>query len=215
MLKDLAGVRAVAKVSLEIDKNTFRQELGEIIFSADGISGIPVMNMSRHAVRALDSNRKCCICLDFFSDLSKDKLKMMLSGMISGRNVKIEQALVGILNHKLLDAFLVKTGNKGKDTGSNDINTDGLIGLLKNFRLEITGSAGWENAQVTTGGLPLDEVSLSSMQAKFCKGLYITGETLDVDGCCGGYNLQWAWSTGAIAGASATSGKLDKTKILY
>ncbi|MBP5332464.1 MAG: aminoacetone oxidase family FAD-binding enzyme [Lachnospiraceae bacterium] len=214
VIKELSGVRAIAKVSLKIDDNITRQETGEIIFSTGGISGIPVMNMSRYAVRAIDQGRRCSLSFDFFGELSRDKLKTMIMSMVYGRHVSLEKALVGIVNHKLLDVMLLKSDNKGLDTDSDTFDPDALADLLKNFQIAVTGNTGWENAQVTTGGLSLDEVDISSMQTRFCKGLYVTGETLDVDGCCGGYNLQWAWSTGAIAGACATYGKLDKARVL-
>ncbi|MCR5324746.1 MAG: aminoacetone oxidase family FAD-binding enzyme [Lachnospiraceae bacterium] len=215
MLKDISGVRARAKVSLLIDENIFIQENGEIIFSEKGISGIPVMNMSRYAARALDESRKCSISLDFFDDLSKDDLSVMLKKMIFGRKVSLETAFTGILNHKLLDAILKDCGLSDVMTSDENVNILPFIDKIKNFRLDIIDTTGWENAQVTTGGLSLDEIDLETMESRFCKGLYIVGETLDVDGCCGGYNLQWAWSTGAIAGAAATVGKLEKEKILY
>ena len=104
-------------------------------------------------------------------------------------------------------------GCYGLKTDDEELKIDKLIEMIKDFRLNITGTAGWDNAQVTTGGLSLDEVDTETFETRFSPGLYVAGETLDVDGCCGGYNLQWAWSTGAIAGASATFGKLEKDRI--
>ena len=213
MLRDIAGVRARAKVSLLIDQNTVKQESGEIIFSATGISGIPVMNLSRYASRALDEGKKCLISLDFFEELSLNDLTSMLNNMMFGRNVTIEIAFTGILNHKLLEAVLKECGLFGHMTSEENVTPESVVKLVKNFVLNIYDTNGWENAQVTTGGLSLEEIDEETMEAKFCPGLYVVGESLDVDGCCGGYNLQWAWSTGAIAGACATAGKLDKTKI--
>lgn len=209
MLRDIAGVRARAKVSIIIEGNTVKQDSGEIIFSAKGISGIPVMNLSRFASKALDEAKKCEISLDFFEELSQNDLTMMLNNMMQGRNVKIETAFTGILNHKLLEVILKECGLYGHMTSDEGVSPESLVKLVKNFRMNIFDTAGWENAQVTTGGLSLDEIDGDSMEALFCPGLYVAGETLDVDGCCGGYNLQWAWSTGAIAGAAATSGRLE------
>lgn len=212
MLKDIAGVRARARAKLQAGKVT-RQESGEIIFSDKGISGIPVMNMSRYAARALDEGLKCTLSLDFFEDLSNDALRGMLRNMMNTRSVRIETAITGILNHKLLEAVLKDCGCYGLKTDDEDLKIDKLAEMIKDFRLNITGTAGWDNAQVTTGGLSLDEVDTETFETRFSRGLYVAGETLDVDGCCGGYNLQWAWSTGAIAGASATFGKLEKDRI--
>ena len=212
-LHELAGVRAMAKVTLYVNGKTFKNESGEIIFSNTGISGIPIMDLSRHAARFLDEGQKCSVALDFFEELSGDDLEQMLKNMIFGRSVTAENAFTGILNHKLLNVVLRASHTAGVKCDSDDFKLSSFINLLKSFELDITGTAGFDNAQVTTGGLSLEETDPNTMEAKFCKGLYITGETLDVDGLCGGYNLQWAWSTGALAGACATAGTLDKTKL--
>ena len=212
-LKELAGVRTPAKVILRSDTEEIRHESGEIIFSGTGISGIPVMNMSRYASRLLDNGRKCSIVLDFFEEQPANGLTVLLGNMCRGRNVTLRQALTGIINHKLLDVIIEESGNKDRLCEDEALDLSRMTRLLKGFELNITGTAGFDNAQVTTGGLSLDEIDTRTMEAKFCKNLYITGETLDVDGCCGGYNLQWAWSTGAAAGAAATVGKLEAVKL--
>ncbi|MBO4415009.1 MAG: aminoacetone oxidase family FAD-binding enzyme [Lachnospiraceae bacterium] len=213
MLKNLAGVRARAKVKLYFGEEC-RQESGEIIFSEKGISGIPVMNLSRYAVRAIEYGKNCRLSLDFFEDLSNEALQGMIRNMVNGRKVRMETALTGILNHKLLETVLKECGCFGLMSTDENIRTDKLVSLIKDFSFNITGTAGWDNAQVTTGGLSIGEIDPETLETTFCPGLYVVGETLDVDGCCGGYNLQWAWSTGAIAGAASTAGKLEKDKIL-
>ena len=78
-----------------------------------------------------------------------------------------------------------------------------LARLMKHWRHAVTGVQGFQNAQVTVGGVPLGEVDGSTLASRVCPGLYLAGEVLDVDGPCGGYNLQWAWASGAVAGNHA------------
>lgn len=209
-LSELAGVRTDAFVSLFIDKNTYKTDFGEIIFSKNGISGIPVMNLSRYAVRATDEGRQVYLSLDFYPSISKDELSRQILVACRFRSrLKISEALTGFLNSKLLDNILKRLGIDNSYTDSDDFNAVKLAGAMKNFKVIVSGNGGFENAQVTTGGVALSEIAPGSMQTHFCKNLYLTGEVLDLDGICGGYNLQWAWSTGAIAGASAAGGSID------
>ena len=198
----------MAKVSLYIEDLPVKTESGKIIFSDSGISGIPVMNISRYAVRAIEEGRKCFLRLDFFEDESPTVLSVLLNNMVRERSIPLKLALTGILNHKLLDVVLSLCGEYDTVCSGRDMDMSAIVSHLKGFEIGITGSAGWENAQVTTGGLSLDEIDPDTMESCFCDGLYIVGETLDVDGCCGGYNLQWAWSTGAIAGEYASTSSL-------
>lgn len=97
-----------------------------------------------------------------------------------------------------------------KNSKLNDLTTEQceqICSLIKKFEAEVKDTAGFDNAQVTCGGVSKIEVNFKNMSSKICKGLYLAGEIVDVDGICGGYNLQWAWSSGYIAGISAAGGK--------
>ena len=212
-LGGLAGVRVMVKAALLSEDETVRCDSGEVIFSSNGISGIPVMNLSRYAAKILDNGRRCSLKLDFFEDISASDLERMIKDMLHARSIPVEEALVGLINRKLLKVVLKKSGNDELNADSDELNIKELAGELKEFELDICDTNGFENAQVTTGGLPLDLIDRSTMETRFCKGLFVTGETLDVDACCGGYNLQWAWTTGAIAGACATYGTFDSDRL--
>lgn len=215
-LRILAGVRAEANVTVEISDGSSYREYGEIIFSKTGISGIPVMNLSRFAVNALEKGLKCRVALDFFekksdTELSTDILKHFLKGSLN-----VEESLCGLLNNKLVYVGLQMAGIdplSGPDDSPIKKKLQRLAQIFKRFEFEITGSTGFENAQVTSGGIPLDEVT-DDLESVICPGLYFAGEILDVDGRCGGYNLQWAWSSGAVAGACQGGGYFDKDKFL-
>ena len=103
------------------------------------------------------------------------------------------------MNNKLVDAILSRAGIN-KNSKLKDLTTE-------QFEAEVKDTAGFDNAQVTCGGVSKIEVNFKNMSSKICKGLYLAGEIVDVDGICGGYNLQWAWSSGYIAGISAAGGK--------
>jgi predicted flavoprotein YhiN len=78
-----------------------------------------------------------------------------------------------------------------------------IVGVLKGWKIKVTGLVSWDNAQVTKGGISLDEINFRTMESRLVKGLYIVGELCDIDSKCGGYNLQWAWASGLLAGREA------------
>lgn len=213
-LSQLSGVRHDCRVSINTGNKTFTEE-GEVIFSKNGLSGIPVMNMSRFALRALEEGSTATLSLDLFSDMSFEKLVDYLQSIISNSDSPIGEVLSGVLNIKTVNVLLELT-----DTASS-VSADSLdAGFAKNFAklakaftFEIIGSYGFESAQVTSGGVPLRETDSETLESKICDNLYFAGEILDVDAKCGGYNLQWAWSSGAVAGAYCGGGHFDKSKL--
>ena len=216
-LKDITGVRHEAVVSLEIDKQTYSREYGEIIFNKTGISGIPVMNASAPAGRALSEGHPVRLSLDFFPEVSIEKLALFLKNHFDRSTLTLQRCLTGVLNDKLIAVILKECGISADHSDRKSDNTGIFTKLarkMKNLILPVTGTNGFENAQTTAGGIPLDELKKKSLESKICKGLYIVGELADADGRCGGYNLQWAWTSGVIAGAYAGGGEFDKTKLI-
>lgn len=222
-LKTLAGVRTEAEISLVADNKELYREYGEMIFNKDNISGIPVMNMSRIANRALRQGSHVQAVLDLIPDHSEEELRDYIAGRFNRAGVSggvslhnLEETLTGLLNNKLNYAILLASGTEpsfNRLKGSEAC-IDRFVSTAKSFKLDITGSNGFDAAQTTAGGVPLSEIDPDTMGSRVADGLYITGELLDCDGRCGGYNLQWAWTTGAIAGASAAGGSFDKSKFL-
>lgn len=192
--KGIHGVRQYAKVTLA-GKYT---QTGEVQFNKDNISGIPVFNLSGYA------NIGDKISIDFLPEYSYDDAKKMIT---SRPAQALETFLIGILNKNLALALLKDIGvsplSRMSDTLSSkeiDIIVDGL----KAWKMTVTGLMPWENAQVTKGGIDLSNVNPQTMQSNITDGLYITGELMDIDAPCGGYNLQWAWSSGFVAGREAS-----------
>ena len=207
--KQVSGVRTEAKVSLKVDQKTVAEDTGELQLTNYGISGIPVFQISRFAALALYKKKKPVAVLDFVPDMDEKELYQFLSDRIRQNGKKTaEEFLIGMFNKKLIPVFLKKASiplkvyaHKLKD---NEIRS--LVSVLKQFEMEIIKTNPFDQAQVCAGGVRTAELFIPEMESKYVKGLYLTGELLDVDGICGGYNLQWAWATGYLAGLHAAKG---------
>lgn len=205
-LKSVAGVRAEAEVTLTVNKKETAKERGELQLTDYGISGIVVFQMSRIAAYALQEKKDVIAYINFLPDYSEDEYKAWVSERKASLNgaENVEEFFTGML-HKKLMLFLIRLAGL-KPTDSCDKASRGSIDkvftLCRHLPLHITGCNSFDNAQVCAGGIPLCEVS-ENLESLKQKGIYFAGEMLDVDGKCGGYNLQWAWSSGYVAGMSA------------
>lgn len=195
--KSIKGVRAFGKVTLN-----GRSESGEIQFTGYGLSGIPVFNLSRYAKKG------DIVALDLMPDFTIDEVTEYLK---KRRNQTLETYLVGILN-KPLGQMLLKEcdiGRLSRGSGSLEaFEVEKIAKKLKGWEFTVTDKMGWDNAQVTMGGVDLSEINPKTMESKIVRGCYITGEIADIDGICGGFNLQWAWSSGYAAGKNAAEVKV-------
>lgn len=204
--KTVSGVRTSAVVKAFAEKKQLAQEQGEIIFTDSGISGIPVMQMSRYVAKSLDQGRKTYLTLDYLPEISKDELKDLIRQRIQQNPMKtLEEMMVGLLNHKL-NYIIILEAKLDPYTPSKSISIqeiEKLVNQIKEYKLSISDTNSFENAQVCAGGVATNEIDACSMESKLVKGLYLVGELVDVDGTCGGYNLQWAWSSGYVAGNDA------------
>lgn len=207
-LKDWEGIRAECSVNLFENENKIAKEIGEIQLTNYGISGICVFNLSGRVARGLENGKKEKIEINFLYGLNIEDETQFVNWMedrnkyLKDRN--IFEALEGILNYKLVKVLLNLSEIK-QNQNWNELNENKKYKLAQNiikFRLDITGTNSFDKAQVCTGGIPLSEIDTQTMESKKEKGFYLTGEILDVDGDCGGYNLEWAWITGMIAGSS-------------
>ena len=203
--KKVSGVRIIAKVKAYTDSLPLSKEEGEIIFTDYGISGIPIMQISRYVAKALDSGENVYLELDFLSEKNIDEVKDILKNRCKSSWKSLEQMMVGIFNHKL-NYVMIKKASLDPSSSCNNIRDAELLRLakqIKNFKININDTNTFDFAQVTTGGVLTDEINPTSMESRIKDNLFLIGELIDVDGTCGGYNLQWAWSTGYIAGNKA------------
>ncbi len=202
-----SGVRCNAALRLKIDGREKTREEGELQITSYGISGILVFQVSRFAANALREKKKVTAELDFFPDWEKKELeKILWETKCRCKDKTIEQWLLGFLNRNLIFAILKEKGFSIERT-CDRITKDFVLSLastLKSFEIEIEATNDFENAQVCAGGVDLREID-DHFESKLVRGLYIVGELLDVDGICGGYNLQWAFASGYLS--SHTSSK--------
>ena len=207
-LRKLSGVRVTAEVSLYVNGDLAAKDLGEVQLADYGISGIPVFQVSRYAAKALDQKQKVNARIDFIPHLQKEELKQELVERTErwGRYTAAE-LLNTLFPAKLISVLLTEAGID-RQVWAEKIakeRIDKLIEICKCFEVPVSGTRPFSNAQVCAGGVRTDEISPESMESKLVKGLYITGELLDVDGICGGYNLYFAWGSGIKAGNHAVS----------
>jgi len=206
--KKLAGVRIDGNVTLLVDGKEVSKDRGEIQFTSYGLSGIPIFQISRYAAKALSAGKTCSINLDFFPDIDRDKLiENLKKTMEYTKDRSGTDSLLGIFPEKLSQVLLEWSGLKKKKIKDwNDEEFVRMVTLWKQMHFTILRCRDFEQAQVCTGGVPLTELAGISMESLKTPGLYLCGELLDVDGACGGYNLQWAWTSGYLAGEGAAKG---------
>lgn len=207
--KGLAGVRCMARITLcagEKGGETW-QEQGELLLTDYGLSGIPVFQVSRFASRTLAKGRPVRAFVDFLPDFEAEggDWKAFCArrfDSFSGRRAEVFFA--GLGNKKLLLTIMKQNGLKPQDEicRENRRQAQRALDSLRRWEAEVVGTNPFSNAQVCAGGIPLEEID-DDLESLRVRGLYLAGELLDVDGKCGGYNLQWAWTSGAIAGRQA------------
>ena len=198
-LKALSGIKFDALASILVDDIVIRSDFGEVLFTDYGISGPPILQLSHIASKSLENDKKVSVVVDLFPNKSKEDIENFIYGhfsMFSHR--KVIDSLIGVLNKKLIPIFL-------KEAKINDLHKpvydltwsekSNIISLMKKWQFSCVGTNGFNNAQVTSGGINTSEVNSSTLESKIIDNLYFTGEILDVHGDCGGFNLQWAWSS--------------------
>lgn len=203
-LKTWSGVRTDVKVFSREDNNIIGMEEGEIQLTDYGVSGICIFNLSSNIARGLSQNKKEELIINFLPFIEGSAKEWLEAREKYITKTTISNQLESILNYKLVQVILNKS-KINKTAYYEDLTETEKTTLLKNltnFTIPITGTNSFGNAQVTSGGIPLTEISLETMESKFIKNLYFAGEILDVDGKCGGYNLGFAWLTGLIIGRS-------------
>lgn len=200
----LKGVRSKGCVCLYRDGRETAREQGEIQFTETGISGICVFDLTRHmeglqppggsgkkrkdTAREEAEHRYEIVC-DFVPEKTEEELYLLIRRRME-RGYDMQSILEGIVNDRLAAVILEQSGCRAVDAAA----------LLKAMWIPVSHTKGWNEAQVTCGGIRREEIDPRTMQSRLADGLYFCGEVVDVDGRCGGFNLQWAWSSGTVAG---------------
>ncbi|MBN7771958.1 aminoacetone oxidase family FAD-binding enzyme [Clostridium aminobutyricum] len=214
--KDLKGVRAKGKVTLLKNGQHVVEELGEVQFTEDGLSGICIFNVSRYLkleeqeLTGMNGSleqafRQYEIELDFASETEHEELeKLLLDRKKIMAGLPAMGILLSLVPAALAETILSKAGVQNQEELTIEYLSESQIKKLteelKKSRYTVIGGKGWKFAQCTSGGVSLQEIHLESMESKLVQGLFFAGEVVDYDGPCGGYNLQHAWMTGIKAG---------------
>ena len=202
--KAAAGVRTPGRVTLLLEGRPEESAEGEVQLTAYGISGIPAFQVSRTVARALQQGRKAAAVLNLLPEF-EDPKEFLTQRIREGQFATLEALGNGLVNRNLWGAVLrlgnLRPGAVPGDLSDEELNrlSDAVSGAV--FR--IIRVNGFDQAQTCTGGVALGEISPETMESRLVPGLFFAGEMMDVDGLCGGYNLQWCWTSGTLAGRSA------------
>lgn len=206
-LKALSGIKFNGYSNIWINDKKKRSEFGEILFTDYGISGPPILQISGIASKALQDGKSVDITIDMLPQYTMDNLIEFLEnhwGVFNYRSVF--NSLIGIINKKIIPIVLKEAQLDNIHKPCIELTWQekkNIYSLLKSWKFKVSGTNSFNNAQVTAGGVDTKYIDAETMQSKIINNLYFCGEVLDVDGDCGGFNLQWAWSSGYIAGKSA------------
>ena len=196
----LKGVRANCHVKIFRDEALFAQSTGELQFTEMGLSGPVIFEISRDVCFGKGDWEAR---LDFLPEMSPAELEAMLLER-QQRNFPMEELLTGILHNRLGRVLTKAAGIGGRQAGDLTREEIGQVcRTVKDFDIPLTEPLGMDSAQVTAGGVLTENFDPQTLESRLVPGLYACGEVLDVDGDCGGYNLQWAWSSGRCAGLHA------------
>jgi len=188
-MRALKGVKHQGEATIYVDGKAKQKERGELLFTDYGISGPPIFNLSRIASKAIAENRKVSLSLNLFPIFSEETLYIKL--------VERRHTLPHLIDESFLFGIMPKL--LAKEVLRLSKNDRQLAHLLTNFPLSVSGVMPWANAQVTAGGIATKDINPKTLESNLVPGLFFCGEILDIDGDCGGFNLQWAWSSGYVA----------------
>ncbi len=213
-LEKMAGVKVESRVTFTSKKGVKIQKQGDVLFTSYGISGLAILDISRHVIEELIHTPKVILEIDLMPKINREQLlalfkKSMPKNSIMKKSPKpLTLWLQGFINKKLILPILEPLKLEKETVGSILSNREyvktleEIVKRIKYFKFEVNGSRGYKGAEVVAGGVDTKEINPLTMESKKHKGLYFTGEVLDVDGDRGGFNLHFAWVCGLRAGES-------------
>jgi predicted Rossmann fold flavoprotein len=200
-LKELAGVKVDSRVTLKHKKGSIQKQ-GDVLFTSYGISGLAILDISRFVMQELIHTPMVTLEIDLMPKMSSEQLfSLMKKSLVKKSQKSIKIWMQGFINKKLISPILKPLKLESKTVSSitsNEIEL--IIKKIKCFEFKIDGSRGYKGAEVATGGVDTKEINPETMESKKHKGIYFTGEVLDVDGDRGGFNLHFAWVCGLRVG---------------
>lgn len=205
--RQIQGVKLVGTARILEGHREVARDRGDILFADYGVSGPPILQISRKAGELLQEGKEVTLKLTVLDTFSKEELRDLLVERFTNAPEKtVEFSLVGLVNKRLIPVLLEETGiREGRSTAGSISaeEVERIARILTDWRFRVRDTRSWPSAQVTAGGVETREIDPGAMESKVVKGLYFAGEVLDIDGRCGGFNLQWAWSSGFIAGENS------------
>lgn len=205
--KRLEGVKFIGTAEIIHRDRTVARDRGDILFANYGVSGPPVLQISRTAGELLNRGEEAYLKITIMDMIPQEDLRKLIDKRMQTAVKKpADFSLVGLINKRLIPVVLKEAGiddAKRPAAALTACERERIADLLTDWRFKIRGTKGWTSAQVTAGGVDTGEIDENTMESKLVKGLYFAGEIIDIDGQCGGFNLQWAWSSGYIAGRNA------------
>lgn len=211
--KSWKGVRVQGHISLYTGLQTkvaLADERGELQLVDYGISGIPVFQISRYAAKALKNHEEVFLAIDFMPDMTKEEFMQLFYRRLRQTPYKtLGEQMIGMFHKPLAGVFVKRAHLSGAMPSGKltDKQVTHLVEVIKNMQVRVTAVNGFDKAQVTAGGINTEEINECTMESRIVKDLYFAGEIIDIDGTCGGYNLQWAWSSGVVAGRCCLGGE--------
>ncbi len=205
--KNANGVRCNITARLFVNEKETNSSKGELQITDYGLSGIVIFQLSSSVSRALESNKKTDVVIDFLPDSDIDEITSVIKSQDYYEKKSLSDIFNGLLNNKLSMELINLYSSDQKEeikSYSKNLSKDDLtdlISFIKNIKFNICKTNDYLHSQICCGGINTDEINPDTMESKLIKNLHFTGECINVDGECGGYNLQWAWSTGFIAGS--------------
>ena len=205
--KQIEGVKFVGTAEILHNSKSIAKDRGDILFGNYGVSGPPILQLSRKAGELLQKNEKAVLKIAIIDQMPKEQLQKLLMTRFTNQPKKtIAFNLVGLINKRLIPVLLKEAGIDDLKLPAGNVSKkdcEKITNILVDWRFNVRGTKSWPSAQVTAGGVNTKEINPNTMESKIVKGLFFSGEIIDIDGQCGGFNLQWAWSSGMIAGQNA------------
>ncbi len=208
LLVSLSGISVEGELTLGTSSGrVIHRERGPILFTHFGLSGPAVLDMSRHWIASKNEDPSVTLQLNLLDGMSLENVREWLTAAARKRpRALVTSVLQERLPERLAAALVSQGAGLDPSLTIGRLEREGRLALIRTLvalKLPVTGDRGFNFAEVTAGGVPLSEIDPSTMASRKCPGLYLCGEILDVDGRIGGYNFQWAWASGRLAGASA------------
>lgn len=215
-MKELSGIKFEGEAHVIVNNEVIRTESGEILFTDYGISGPPILQLSRKAAYNLGIGESVTLSVDLMPERTEEELIDFLEihwGIFGHRTVA--DSFVGIVSKKLIPVLLKEAGiDQQPHLLCMDLSWKTkkiFYRILKHWEFKVTDTNSFTNAQTTAGGIDTTELIEGTLESKLVPGLYLAGEVMDVDGDCGGYNLQWAWSSGYAAAMALANRRASTT----